>query len=354
MKMVAKQVQFSGFSYMSDELPIVVAEPARMVTFEKFLKKIAFGIPCDSSKKNTLPYQMRLCAPFSAISIFCPKLTPLTGIRCGIVCSQAAEERDLALISGLRNDFAGAKSKDTEVRTMIPTETISTEAMSAGYAFFVQESASTPKEEWVRNGMIFATETEAKQYGCDLLSRWFGICGGEVRPVDLQPTYRWVDGRAERLPQGPEGPQQDSCPADPADSATSQDSATVGPQASDTVGPVVAVAEAEMFKWPWTRSDRSRTTGSQSTPPPPSGPGWVSKNDTRDGIDVSRLISDLVAWGFEVHRRDNVQDVVHLASGRGVQASGCDLDTMLWFIHRAVAMGRDSVGFDLDAAQRGR
>lgn len=80
-----------------------------------------------------------------------------------------------------------------------------------GYAFFVQESPSSPKEEWPRNGMIFATETEAKQYGCDLLSRWFGICGGEVRPVDLQPTYKWVDGRAERLllpieqPEGPEG-----------------------------------------------------------------------------------------------------------------------------------------------------
>ena len=69
-----------------------------------------------------------------------------------------------------------------------------------GYAFFAQESASTPKDEWVRNGMIFATETEARQYGCDLMSRWFGICGGEVRPVDLHPTYKWVDGRAESLP----------------------------------------------------------------------------------------------------------------------------------------------------------
>ena len=71
----------------------------------------------------------------------------------------------------------------------------------SGYAFFVQESATQPKETWVRNGMIFATETEAKQYGCDLLSRWFGICGGEVRCIAEVPTYKWVDGRAISLPQ---------------------------------------------------------------------------------------------------------------------------------------------------------
>lgn len=71
----------------------------------------------------------------------------------------------------------------------------------SGYAFFVQESATQPKGTWARNGMIFATESEAKQYGCDLLSRWFGICGGEVREVAEVPTYKWVDGRAISLPQ---------------------------------------------------------------------------------------------------------------------------------------------------------
>lgn len=71
----------------------------------------------------------------------------------------------------------------------------------SGYAFFVQETSTQPKETWVRNGMIFATESEAKQYGCDLMSRWFGICGGEVREVAEVPTHRWVDGRAESLQQ---------------------------------------------------------------------------------------------------------------------------------------------------------
>lgn len=83
-----------------------------------------------------------------------------------------------------------------------------------GYAFFVQETPTSPKEEWPRNGMIFATETEAKQYGCDLLSRWFGICGGEVREVELHPTYKWVDGRAESLPQRPLDLPQQICEAE--------------------------------------------------------------------------------------------------------------------------------------------
>lgn len=99
-------------------------------------------------------------------------------------------------IKALEDSLTKARGDLSALPTLSPSGTLS----PYGYAFFVQETSTQPKETWVRNGMIFATETEARQYGCDLMSRWFGICGGEVREVALHPTYKWVDGRAERLP----------------------------------------------------------------------------------------------------------------------------------------------------------
>jgi hypothetical protein len=50
--------------------------------------------------------------------------------------------------------------------------------------------------DWATNGMYFATEQEARDYGKELLSRWFGA--KDTRPIQsnepVNYTFDWTHG----------------------------------------------------------------------------------------------------------------------------------------------------------------
>lgn len=53
--------------------------------------------------------------------------------------------------------------------------------------------------EWAYNSVRFATETEAKDYGADLYSRWLGLDSYEIHPSDDAVNYAWLNGMHKRV-----------------------------------------------------------------------------------------------------------------------------------------------------------
>lgn len=53
--------------------------------------------------------------------------------------------------------------------------------------------------EWVSNGLRFATEQEALNYGTDLLSRWFLPDDHRAVQSEDQPNYRWNGSSLEEI-----------------------------------------------------------------------------------------------------------------------------------------------------------
>jgi hypothetical protein len=58
---------------------------------------------------------------------------------------------------------------------------------------------------WSRNGLVFATEEEAKQNAFDLSMRWTLCMDSRAVEVDEAPNYKYVDGQLVRLVTDTEG-----------------------------------------------------------------------------------------------------------------------------------------------------
>ena len=52
---------------------------------------------------------------------------------------------------------------------------------------------------YTSNGIRFATEGEAKEYGSDLFGRWFGIDDYRTASSDEPVNYKWVNGKLESI-----------------------------------------------------------------------------------------------------------------------------------------------------------
>lgn len=50
--------------------------------------------------------------------------------------------------------------------------------------------------EWVGNGLRFATETEAQDYGTDLALRWTAVKAIRIVEILNVANYAWIDGQA--------------------------------------------------------------------------------------------------------------------------------------------------------------
>lgn len=57
-------------------------------------------------------------------------------------------------------------------------------------------------EDWVYNGMRFATKEEADAYAKDLAWRWTAVLGVEVSQTVGLANYKWADGKAVALVEG--------------------------------------------------------------------------------------------------------------------------------------------------------
>lgn len=57
-------------------------------------------------------------------------------------------------------------------------------------------------EDWVYNGLRFATSEEAEGYIRALAWKWMGVKATHVEPSKDPVTDRWVDGKAVRLEGG--------------------------------------------------------------------------------------------------------------------------------------------------------
>lgn len=53
--------------------------------------------------------------------------------------------------------------------------------------------------EWARNGLVFATEEEAKANARDLMGRWMLVTDYRAVESDDAVNYCWVDGQLKEL-----------------------------------------------------------------------------------------------------------------------------------------------------------
>ncbi len=61
------------------------------------------------------------------------------------------------------------------------------------------EVKAVGEQSYNSNGLRFATEQECKDYGNELLSRWFGADTFRVTPSDDAVNYRFINGHAEAI-----------------------------------------------------------------------------------------------------------------------------------------------------------
>jgi hypothetical protein len=54
-------------------------------------------------------------------------------------------------------------------------------------------------DRWSSNGLVFATEAEAKAYVSDLMWRWMQVTDTRVVDTSEPVNYRWHEGKAERI-----------------------------------------------------------------------------------------------------------------------------------------------------------
>jgi|ETNvirnome_2_300_1030623.scaffolds.fasta_scaffold39570_4 hypothetical protein len=57
---------------------------------------------------------------------------------------------------------------------------------------YAAEVKTPGDQDWVGNGLSFATESQAQQYVDDLAGRWFAVQETRVVEVDKCPTHIWL------------------------------------------------------------------------------------------------------------------------------------------------------------------
>ena len=74
---------------------------------------------------------------------------------------------------------------------------------------------ATDGSGYASNALRFETKQEAVDYGHELMSRWLACVDTRPATCDEPVNYRFVDGKAERLPSQGEA-EEYACPEPPA------------------------------------------------------------------------------------------------------------------------------------------
>lgn len=60
---------------------------------------------------------------------------------------------------------------------------------------WVAEVIADSSGQWVKNGLVFDSETAATAYAADLYRRWTAVREFRARAVDAAPTHSWSNDR---------------------------------------------------------------------------------------------------------------------------------------------------------------